>query len=439
VVTGLGSVSSFGCGADALWRGCLSGQDITEPVPAGWNAYYPAASRKWAPLPHIDFRTLGFSRQDLLVMGTPSLLALSAAREAWLDATLPADGKAEDAWRAGVFLGTGLGGAKAPFDNYRAHLLSGLKKRLEGALSTNPDDILLSEHLAALKLHPRVHPLVICQTMPNAAAASLSIAFGIKGANETLSQACASGTVAIGRAYESIRRGELDIALAGGVEHLRDNAGGVFMGFDRLQTLARPMAGGEPENRPFDRRRSGFLFSEGGAGVLVLESGTCARARGARVLAEVRGFGANSDAHSMIALDEEGTAISRLYDGVLEAAGLASCDIDYINAHGTGTELNDSVESRLLERHFGQHPLVNSSKSVLGHSIGASGALEAIITVKSLVEQQVHASCNLDDPIADLNFCQQSGPAALRHALTESFGFGGHNAVLILGRILEDC
>jgi 3-oxoacyl-[acyl-carrier-protein] synthase II len=141
----------------------------------------------------------------------------------------------------------------------------------------------------------------------------------------------------------------------------------------------------------------------------------------------------------MVALDEEGTAISRLYAEVLESAGLGSHDIDYINSHGTGTELNDSVESRLLERHFGRHPLVNSSKSVLGHSIGASGALEAIITVKSLVEQQVHASCNLDDPIADLNFCRQSGPAEIRHALTESFGFGGHNALLILARALEDC
>ncbi len=438
MVTGLGSVTSFGCGVEALWRGCLSGDDVTEPIPPGWSAYYTAASRKWAPLPPIDFQTHGFSRQDLLLMGMPSLLALSAAREAWLHATLPGDGKVEDAWRAGVFLGTGLGGAKAPFDNYRAHLLSGLKKRLEGALSMAPDDTLLAEHLSALQLHPRVHPLVICQTMPNAAAASLSIAFGIKGANETLSQACASGTVAIGRAYESIRRGELDIALAGGVEHLRDKAGGVFMGFDRLQTLARPMVGGEPENRPFDRRRSGFLFSEGGAGVLVLESATHARARGARVLAEIRGFGVNSDAHSMVALDEEGTAISRLYTEVLESAGLGCNDIDYINSHGTGTELNDSVESRLLERHFGQHPVVNSTKSILGHSIGASGALETIITVKSLEEQQVHTSCNLDDPIADLNFCLQSGPARIRHALTESFGFGGHNAVLILGRVLED-
>jgi 3-oxoacyl-[acyl-carrier-protein] synthase II len=438
VITGIGAVSSLGCGADALWEGCLTDQVVAEPVPASWSVYYRAASRNWAPLPAIDFRAQGFSRQELLVMGMPSVLALCAAQEAWRQAALPtAPMKGNDSWRSGVYLGTGLGGAKAPFDNYRAHLLSGLKPHLENALSAAPDDARLSEHLAALKLHPRVHPLVICQTMPNAATATLSMAFGFRGAAETLCHACASGTVAIGRAYEAIQRGELSLALAGGVEHLRDNAGGVFMGFDRLQTLARPLASGEPENRPFDRKRSGFLFSEGGAGMVVLESAEHAQARGAKVLAEVRAFGANADAHSMVALDEEGRAISRLYTEVLDSAGLGCADIDYINAHGTGTELNDAVESKLLERYFGPTPLVNSTKSVLGHSIGASGALEVVVTVKSLLTQQVHASRNLDDPIADLNFCRQSGSAQINHALTESFGFGGHNAVLILGRAPE--
>lgn len=434
VVTGMGAVSSLGLGVGALWEGCLSGADTTQPIPPGWDCYYQAASRRWSPLPALDYKNLGFSRHQVLSLGVTSLIAIAAAREAWSDALLAPPSEFMNPWRSGVYLGTGLGGAQAPFDNYRAHLNAKLRNRLKDALNESPHDPLLVEHLAGLQAHPRVHPLVICQTMPNAAAAAVSIEFGLHGAAETLCFACASGTVAIGRAYEAIRRGELDLALAGGAEHLRDGAGGVFMGFDRLQTLARPTVTGEPENRPFDRHRSGFLFSEGGAGVMVLESLEHATRRGAPILAEVRAFAVNADAHSMVALAEDGAAISALYARVLSEARLSAGSIDYINSHGTGTELNDSIESTQIQRQFGARPLINSTKSILGHSIGASGALEAIITVSSLRHQKVHISCNLDDPIADLNFCRESRAATIANALSQSFGFGGHNAAIVLAR-----
>jgi len=369
-------------------------------------------------------------------MNLPSLMALTAANEALRQAN--AEGLVGDdaalGTRAGVFLGTGLGGSRAPFDNYRAHLLSRLKPALEKLGEDNPDDCLVREHLAGLKAHPRVNPLVICQTMPNAASASIGIRFGLKGPNETLCYACASGTVAIGRAYQAIRRGELDFAIAGGVEHLSDNAGGVFMGFDRLQTLAKPRARAGTENRPFDATRAGFLFSEGGAAVLILESASFAARRAVRVLAEIRGFALTSDATSMVAMSENKNRIVAMFERALADAKLDASDIGYINAHGTSTEINDLVESRLIAQHFGYGPKINSTKSILGHTIGASGALEAVVTVKSLEAQWVHVSRNLESPIADLDFCTESISHDFDFALTQSFGFGGHNAGLVFAR-----
>lgn len=436
MVTGLGAISSFGPTVDQLWQGCLRGTDLTAPIPEGWAQYYKSTSRVWAPLPAIDYPGLGFTRAEILTMSVPSLMLAAAADEALRQAAIETPLK-EDSLRprAGVFVGTGLGGARAPFDNYRAHLLGGLKPRLERLREENPEDDLLAEHLRALKIHPRVNPLVICQTMPNAASATLGIRYGIHGPNDTACYACASGTVAIGRAFEAIRRGELDFAIAAGVEHLNDNAGGVFMGFDRLQALAKPQPEIGTENRPFDARRSGFLFSEGGAAALVLESAEHAARRAAPALAEIRGFAMTSDAFSMVSMDPDSSRIGTMFEQVLEDSGLAARDIGYINAHGTSTEINDLVESTLIGRYFGNGPKVNSTKSILGHTIGASGALEAIVTIRSLQDQTVHVSRNLESPIADLDFCVKSStPHAFEFALTHSFGFGGHNAGLVIAR-----
>jgi 3-oxoacyl-[acyl-carrier-protein] synthase II len=437
-VTGLGAVSAFGLGVNALWQGCTTGDSKVEPTPAHWSLYYQATSRVWSPLPPIDFSTLGFSRTEILTTGIPSLLAVAAStegiRQANADTMLLGSTIAAQV-RAGIFLGTGLGGAKAPFDNYRAHLLGGMKARFNMLLKEFPDDLEIKEQLAALTAHPRVNPMVICQTMPNAASAGVGIRFGIRGPNDTVCYACASGTVAIGRAFQAIQRGELDFAIAGGVEHLSDRAGGVFMGFDRLQTLAKPHQSAGSENRPFDLERSGFLFSEGGAAVLILESETSAKKRGVRPLAEVSGFALTSDAVSMVAMSEDNSAIPAMFQQVLNSAGIQAADIGYLNAHGTSTELNDRVESKLIEKHFGNKVKVNSTKSILGHTIGASGAFEAVVTVKSLQEQTTHVSRNLQNPIADLNFCTETAHHDFEYALSHSFGFGGHNAGLIFSRV----
>ncbi len=436
-VTGLGATSAFGLGVSALWQGCSIGDSKVEPIPAHWDLYHRATSRVWSPLPPIDFSTQGFSLTETLTSSVPALLAVTASKEAMLQAA------AEDFLlrattavqvRAGVFLGTGFGGAKAPFDNYRAHLLGGMKARLNTLLKEFPNDLQIEEQLSALKAHPRVNPLVICQTMPNAASAGLGIRYGIKGPNETVCYACASSTVAIGRAFQAIQRGELDFAIAGGVEHLNDRAGGVFMGFDRLQTLAKPHEMVGSENRPFDFERSGFLFSEGGAAVLIMESETSAHKRGVRLLAEVTGFALTSDALSMVAMSEENSSVPTMFEQVLASAGLQAADIGYINAHGTSTQLNDRVESKLIEKNFGNKVRVNSTKSILGHTIGASGAFEAIVTVKSLQEQTTHVSRNLQNPISNLNFCNETAYHDFEFALSHSFGFGGHNAALIFRR-----
>ena len=218
-VTGLGAVSAFGLGVNALWQGCMAGDSKTEPTPAPWRLYHQATSRVWSPLPPIDFSVLGFSRTEILTASIPSLLAEAASSEGMRQA------EAEDMHlgstiavqiRAGVFLGTGFGGAKSPFDNYRAHLLGGLRTRFNMLLKEFPDDLHIKEQLAALKAHPRVNPMVICQSMPNAASAGVGIRYGLKGPNDTVCYACASGTVAIGRAFQAIQRGELDFAVAGG-------------------------------------------------------------------------------------------------------------------------------------------------------------------------------------------------------------------------------
>lgn len=439
-VTGLGAVSCFGCGVEAFWHGCKTGASRVDPVPENWSLYYDATSLVWSPLPEIDFAAVGFSRADRLTMSMPSLLAVAASKEAMTQAQalgwLPVSGTHTHT-RAGVYLGTGFGGAQAPFDNYRAHLLGGLKSRFEKLREDFPGDLQVQEQLSALKAHPRVNPLVICQTMPNAASATVGIHCGIKGPNDTACYACASGTVAIGRAFQAIQRGELDFAIAGGVEHLNDRAGGVFMGFDRLQTLAKPHTAVGLENRPFDVERSGFLFSEGGAAALILESEASAKSRGVKLLAEIKGFALTSDALSMVAISEENSSIPAMFEQVLRSADIQAGDIGYINAHGTATKLNDLVESRLIKKHFGVKPKVNSTKSILGHTIGASGAFEAIATVKSLEEQTVHISRNLRNPIADLNFCTETSHHDFEFALTQSFGFGGHNAGLIFSRISE--
>ena len=427
-VTGMGAFTGCGPGVADLWLACLTSKNLVVPVPSSWSRYYASRSRSWIPLPRFDWTALGHTKTEQLTQPMSALLSLAATREALNQANWHAH-ESDDPYRRGVFVGTGLGDARAPFDNYRAHLLGNVARNL----TTESPPEAFRAILEDLSQHPRVNPLVICQTMPNAAAAALSLEWGSRGICDTGSHACASGTVAIGRAYRAVASGHLDAALAVGVDYLGDAAGSVFMGFDRLSTLALPRECPDSENRPFDTDRTGFMFSEGGAGALLLESAQSMKRRGSGAVAKILGFAETCDAKSMVAISPETGAQSAMYRDLLYQANLAAQDIHYINAHGTGTKLNDEVESHLIVECFGRKVAVNSTKSITGHGIGVSGALEAIVTVKSVQEQLVHGSRNLDNPIEGPYLIQETTPCRIRHALSQSFGFGGHNAALLFG------
>jgi 3-oxoacyl-[acyl-carrier-protein] synthase II len=269
-------------------------------------------------------------------------------------------------------------------------------------------------------------------SMPNACASNLGIKLNITGVNSTVCSACAAGTVAVGHGFRAISTGQLDMAFVGGAENMNDDFGAIFRGFDSIGALARNYDNPQVANRPFDTLRSGFLFSQGGAAILVLEELDRARQRGAPVLAEIIGFFETCDAHNIMVLDQSGLQIERMLRMLLQEAGLEPGEVDYINAHGTGTQVNDETESLVIERIFGRKPLVNSTKSLIGHTIGASGAIEALVAACSIYHQTTHACKNLHQPLRDLNFVKEVKKYPIRTALSQSFAFGGQNAGIAL-------
>ena len=439
-VTGLGAVSAFGTDVDSLWRGCLAGDSVVQPIPAMWQHYADYRSGIWLPLPAIDFRQQGFSRNEILQRDPVSLLALMAAQEALiqanLDTTLENTRQAQyqiagiQSEQAGVFMGTGIGGAHTFLQNHAEQILARTKPEL-----LDSADVTAQQVLALLRHPGKSNRMAVPMLMPNAVSASIGIKYGLHGHNRTLTHACAAGTSAIGEAWRAIHQGSLDFALCGGAEYLLDDYGTIYRGFDMLGTLVKPGDNPQQANCPFDQARSGFLFAQGGAGVLVLESEQHAQQRGAKVLARITGYAETFDASSMVALADDGVQISRAMQQALHQANLSTADIDYINAHATGTQANDRVEARVIQALFPQQPWVASTKSILGHTIGASGALEAIITVLSLHHQQTPACINLHQPAFELNFVKDSQQSIqLNRALSSSYAFGGHNAALIMER-----
>jgi 3-oxoacyl-[acyl-carrier-protein] synthase II len=415
VITGAGVVSAIGVGVEAFWRSCLEGRSAVATIPPAWLEYAELRSRLWSPLPEIDAEALGIARTERLQLDPVALLALVASREALLNAgfsfapaqrnrTLTIAG--EDPAHIGVFMGTGIGGASTFLRNHAIHL----------------------SH------RPRYHPFVVSMLMPNAAGAAVANKFSFHGPNVTYCVACASGTVALGHAYRAVRDGQVALAVSGGAEFLHDEHGHIFRGFDVAGTLVRDCADPDAANRPFDEKRSGFLFSEGGAAVLVLEALDHALRRGAPVIAELAGFAETFDAYSMMSLAPEGGQIERMLRAGLADAGLDAAAVDYVNAHGTGTQNNDAIEAQVIRRVFSAAAAVNSTKSLLGHTIGASGAFEALVTALSLREGRTHVNRNLETPCCDLNFVRSTEVFAPQVGVSQSFAFGGHNAALVLRR-----
>lgn len=445
VVTGVGVVSPIGTSAEQFWSNCLEGKSPVSPIPEHWHRYADYHSSIWAKLEPLDPDTLGVTRVEAAQNDPVTLIAGHAARQALTGAGLEPELVSKranayrvagvDAHRVGVFMGTGIGGANSFLDNHSFQMLANLKGQLAALMGQIPQDNqrrdAFDSILESMHHGRRFNPFVVSMLMPNAVPAHIGMKFSLKGPNLSYCVACASGTVAIGHAFHAVRSGSVDFAISGGSEYLDDYYGGIFHGFDVARALVRNCEDPERANRPFDVNRSGFLFAQGGAAVLLLEELDSALARGAPILAEIVGYGETFDAYSVMSIAPDGEQIERMMQLALADAGLSHADIHYVNAHGTGTQANDSVETEVIERVFGRDVLVNSTKSLIGHTIGASGAIEALVTVMSLKDQKTHVCKNLEEPLAELNFTRDVTSASMQAALSQSFAFGGHNAGVI--------
>ncbi len=446
VITGLGVLTAIGQDVDSFWSACLEAKTRVGRIPEQWLDYSDFNSHVWSPLPEIDFSNYGISRLEEKQLDKTSLIALACAFQALGSAGLSytmADKKRNTFTIAGVnnerfgaFMGTGIGGLSTFAYNFSFQVLERQKQSLsktiaflEGAEGVDR----LKAILAKMLCPRRANPFGVSMTMPNACSGNLGIKFKLLGSNNTFCAACASGTVAVGYAFKAVRSGELDLALTGGVEYLYDDYGAIFGGFDTVRALAGNDEDPEKANRPFDRGRSGFLFSEGGGAVLVIEDLDHARRRGAKIYAEILGYAETCDGYNIMMMENSGYNIGRMMTQALADAGISEKDVDYINSHGTGTVLNDETETRVIETVFGKRVLINSTKSLIGHTLGASGAIEAVVTALSIYHKTTHPCRNLDNPMTDLNFVTKVAPYPIRRALSQSFGFGGHNAVLVLG------
>jgi 3-oxoacyl-[acyl-carrier-protein] synthase II len=272
----------------------------------------------------------------------------------------------------------------------------------------------------------RYNRMAVPMLMPNSVASWVSITYGLKGTSYTVNAACASGLFAIGNAYERIKHGHENIIMTGGVECVSDEFGGMMRGFDVLGVLTQAPDG---IPCPFSKNSTGFLFSQGAACLLVLEEYQHARERGANIYAEIADFQSNSDAYNIVQIDPSGVQIKQLLRSLK-----GDHTIDYLNAHGSGTPLNDSIEAEAIAEIFGSkehQPLINSTKGILGHTLAASGALETAVTAVAIKESKLHGN-NIPDPMENLNLVHQYFQTEVKYAMSTSYGFGGHNAGILL-------
>jgi 3-oxoacyl-[acyl-carrier-protein] synthase II len=406
----MGVVVPIGNDVPTFWHALLSGRTGVGPVTA-----YDAsklAVRIAAEVKGFD-AVAYLGRRDAKRTDRFVQLALAAADQAVADAGLRLGengSKGEDSLTTGVIVGTGIGGLGTLLDN-----MDTLRQR-------GPR---------------RVSALMVPMMMPNAAAGQIAIRFGIHGMAASVASACATGNTAIGEAALKIRSGAAEVMICGGSEAVSHPLS--LAALANMGALSKRNDDPQRASRPFDAERDGFVLGEG-AGVLVLESVKRAQARGARIYAEVVGYGASSDAFHITAPDEEGRGAALSMDSALRDAGLRPDEIDYINAHGTSTPLNDRSETRAIHQVFGEQAFkvpISSTKSMIGHLLGAAGAVEAVACAKTLESGVVHPTINYEtpDPACDLDYVpNQARKTQPQTALSNSFGFGGHNATLILKR-----
>ena len=406
VVTGLGVVTSLSCRVDDLWNRILAGESGVHPLRlfdvSDFKVRFGGDIYDWDPSEHI-------SPKEIKRIDRFTQFAMVAGAEAITDSGL--DFSHEDPFRCGVILGTGIGGL-AEIETQNARLLT-----------KGPD---------------RVSAMTVPKMMLNAAGGHLSIEYGLRGPNYTVATACASATNAIGNALKSIQYGDADIMITGGTEAAMTRM--ALSAFQNIKALSRRNENPQRASRPFDMDRDGFVFSEG-AGILVFEEFEHARARGANIYAEVLGYGASGDAGHITQPDENGTGAARSIAGALHDAKLNPTELDYINAHGTSTPLGDKAETLAVKIVFGdaaRRLSISSTKSHLGHSLGASGGIELVLAAKALQHRIVPPTINLDTPDPDCDLDYTPGDPRERNiktAMSNSFGFGGHNASVIIGTL----
>ncbi|WP_327344233.1 beta-ketoacyl-[acyl-carrier-protein] synthase family protein [Streptomyces europaeiscabiei] len=397
-VTGLGLVTAAGIGAEASWRGVCEARPTARRDP----------SLQGLPV-DISYTVPEFSatklvgRRSTLMHDRFVQLAIVAAREAVADSGL--DPKTWDGARVGVVVGCGLGGVSTWEQQHRT------------LLSEGPDS---------------VSALLIPLLVPNMVAGHLAMEFGAHGPNFVTATACASGATAIGAATQLLHDDQCDVVITGGSEAGVSPL--IVTGFARMGALSRRLDEPATASRPFDVDRDGFVIGEG-SGVLVLEREADARARGARIRARIAGYGASADAHHMTAPDPSGAGARRAMEVALASADVTPGDVDHVNAHGTSTPLNDAAESKVVRELLGTRATVTSVKGAVGHSLGAAGAIEAALTVLTLENQTVPPTANLEnlDPEIELDVVAKAPRGQrIEVAVSNSFGFGGQNAVLVL-------
>lgn len=407
VVTGMGAITPIGNSVDEFWNGLKEKKVGIGPISVFDTTDYKVK---------LAAEVKGFEGKNYMDPKTAkrmerfSQFAVAASKEALEDAGLNME--KEEAYRVGVCIGSGIGS------------LQSIEREYKKLLDKGPN---------------RVNPLLVPLMIGNMAAGNVAIQFGLKGKCFNVVTACATGTHSIGEAFRSIQYGEADVMVAGGTEaSITPLSIAGFGALTALSTSEDPLRA----SIPFDKERNGFVMGEG-AGVVVLESLEHAKARGAKIYGELVGYGATCDAYHITSPAEDGSGAAKAMEVAIEDAGIKPEDIDYVNAHGTGTHHNDLFETKAIKLALGQHAYevsINSTKSMVGHLLGAAGGVEFITCVKSIEERFIHATAGLEteDEDCDLNYTKGEGVhREIQYAISNSLGFGGHNASLVVKKFEE--
>lgn len=403
VVTGMGVITPVGLNVDTFFQSLKEGRHgfgiISKFDSTDYKCHVAAEVKGFEGKNYMDFKAA--KRMELF-----SQYAVAAAKEAFADAGISME--KEDPYRVGCAVGSGIGSLQA------------MEREYDKMVSRGP---------------ARINPLMVPMMISNMAAGNVSIQFGLKGKSINVVTACATGTHSIGEAFRSIQYGEADVMAAGGTESSITPLGiGGFCALTALSTVDDP----DKCSLPFDKNRSGFVMGEG-AGIVILEELEHAKKRSAHIYAEVLGYGSTSDAYHITSPSEDGMGAAKAMLFALKDGGAAPDELTYINAHGTATHLNDLFETRAIKSAFGKHAYkihINSTKSMVGHLLGAAGAVEFVACVKEMEEGFIHRTVGFKTPDdeMDLDYCKEPYTEEIPYALSNSLGFGGHNASILIGK-----